>query len=146
MLPRFRGAKLELIIISLLAVVMVSLGGCGGVSESDYQTVISERDTLKSEQISIKENVALLKKENKFLKNKLEEQKHEITRLMARKASRQVKVNEAKSKETPRFYEVKSGDSLWIIARRFQIPVATLKKLNNLQNSNIKIGQKILLR
>ncbi len=134
------------IIISLLAVVMVSLGGCGGVSESDYQTVLSERDTLKSELTSVRENVASLKEENNSLRNELEEQKQEVARLMARAAPRQVEAKEAKSKETPRFYEVKSGDSLWIISRRFQISVATLQKLNNLQNSNIKIGQKILLR
>ena len=76
----------------------------------------------------------------------MEKQKQEVARSMARAASRQVETKEIKSKETPRFYEVKSGDSLWIIARQFQVPVTTLQKLNNLQNSNIKIGQKILLR
>jgi len=134
------------IIISLLTVVMVSLGGCGGVSESDYQAVISERDTLKRELGSVEKNIASLKAENNSLRNELENQKQEVARLMARAASRQVEAKQAKSKETPRFYEVKSGDSLWIISRRYQIPVATLQKLNNLQNSNLKIGQKILLR
>jgi len=134
------------IIISLLAVVMVSLGGCGGVSESEYQTVISERDTLKIELMSVQKNVASLKEENNSLRNELEEQKQEVARLIARAEARQVEAKEAKSKETPRFYKVKSGDSLWLIARRFQIPVATLQKLNNLQNSTIKIGQQILLR
>lgn len=132
------------IIISLLAVVMVSLGGCGGVSESNFQTVISERDTLKSELRSVQEKVVSLKAENNSLRNALKKKKQEIARLMARAASRQVEAK--KAKKTPRFYEVKSGDSLWIISRRFQIPVATLQKLNNLQSSNLKIGQKILLR
>ncbi len=134
------------IIISLLAVVMVSLGGCGGVSESDYQTVLSERDTLKSELTSVRENVASLKEENNSLRNELVEQKKKVARLMARAASRQVEAKKAKSKETLRFYKVKPGDSLSTIARRFQTSVATLKKLNNLKNSNIRIGQKILLR
>jgi peptidoglycan endopeptidase LytE len=134
------------IIISLLTVVMVSLGGCGGVSESDHQAVISERDTLKRELGSVEKNIASLKAENDSLRNELEKQKQEVARLMARAASRQVETKQAKSKETPRFYQVKSGDSLWIISRRYQIPVATLQKLNNLQNSNLKIGQKILLR
>jgi LysM repeat protein len=125
---------------------MVSLGGCGGVSESDYQAVISERDTLKRELGSVEKNIASLKAENNSLRNELEKQKQEVARLMARAASRQVEAKQAKSKETPRFYEIKSGDSLWIISRRYQIPVATLQKLNNLQNSNLKIGQKILLR
>ena len=108
--------------------------------------MISEHDTLKSELRSVQEKVASLKAENNSIWNELEKQKEEIARLMPRAASRQVEAKEAKLKETPRFYEVKSGDSLWIISRRFQIPVATLQKLNNLQNSNLKIGQKILLR
>jgi LysM repeat protein len=134
------------IILALLAAVMVSLGGCRGVSESEYLKLLSERETLKSELTSVKENVASLKRENNSLRNELEEQKQEVARLMARAASRQVETKEAKSKEPPISYEVKSGDSLWSIARQFQTSVATIKKLNNLDNSNIRIGQKILLR
>ena len=134
------------IILALLAAVMVSLGGCRGVSESDYLKLISERDTLKSELTSVKENVASLERENTTLRKQLEVLKHEVARLTARAASRQVETKEAKSKEPPTFYEVKSGDSLWSIARQFQTSVATIKKLNNLDNSNIRIGQKILLR
>ena len=92
------------IIISLLAVVMVSLGGCGGVSESNFQTVISERDTLKSELRSVQEKVVSLKAENNSLRNELKKKKQEIARLMAREASRQVEAKQAKSKKTPRFY------------------------------------------
>ena len=134
------------IILALLAAVMVSLGGCRGVSESEYLKLLSERETLKSELTSVKENVASLKRENNSLRNELEEQKQEVARLMARAASRQVETKEAKSMEPPSFYEVESGDSLWSIARQFQTSVATIKKLNNLDNSNIRIGQKILLR
>ena len=133
-------------IILLLAVLVVSLGGCGGVSESDHQAVISERDFLKIKLESIQEETASLKAENDALKNKLEEQKQEIARLVAREAAEQIEAEKVKSKETPRLYEVKSGDSLWSISRLFQVPVATLKELNNLQDSNINIGQQILLR
>ncbi len=100
------------IILALLAAVMVSLGGCRGVSESEYLELLSERETLKSELTSVKENVASLKMENNSLRNELEEQKQEVARLMTRAASRQVETKEAKSKEPPISYEVKSGDSL----------------------------------
>jgi len=133
-------------IILLLAVLVVSLVGCGGVSESDHQAVISERDSLKIKLASIQEETASLKDENDALKNKLEEQKQEIARLIAREAAEQIEAEKVKSKETPRLYEVKSGDSLWSISKQFQVPVATLKELNNLQDSNINIGQQILLR
>ncbi|MBW2623122.1 MAG: LysM peptidoglycan-binding domain-containing protein [Deltaproteobacteria bacterium] len=140
------------ILILLLAGLMVSLGGCGGVSESDLQAVVSERDTLIEELTNIQEDVAslekeytALKKENNSLRNELEEQKREVTRLMARAAARPAVAGEQKSKETPRIYVVKSGDTLWSIASRFRVPVATLQKLNNLQGSSIKIGQQIFL-
>jgi LysM repeat protein len=140
------------IVLLLLAGLMVSLGGCGGVAESDHQAVVSERDTLKKELASIQEDVAslekeytALKEENNSLRNELEEQKQEVTRLMARAAAKPAVGEEQKSKEAPRIYEVKSGDTLWSIASRFRVPVATLQKLNNLKDSNIKIGQQILL-
>lgn len=39
------------------------------------------------------------------------------------------------------YYIVKSGDTLWDIARRFKTTVAKLKEINNLTSNNIKIGQ-----
>lgn len=38
-------------------------------------------------------------------------------------------------------YTVKSGDSLWTIARRYDTTVDTLKQLNGLSNNNLTIGQ-----
>jgi len=38
-------------------------------------------------------------------------------------------------------YVVKRGDSLWIIARRFDTTTKKLQKLNNLLNTNLHIGQ-----
>ena len=38
-------------------------------------------------------------------------------------------------------YIVKRGDSLWIIARRFNTTTKKLQKLNNLSNTNLHIGQ-----
>ena len=131
------------IIVSLLAVLTVLLGGCGGVSESEHQIVISERDSLKSKLIILQGDLDYLKKENNSLRNELKEQKQKV--LMLRAAVRKLEVKETKLEKTPPFYIVKPGDSLWTIARQFQTSVATLKKLNNLKNSNIRIGQKILL-
>jgi LysM repeat protein len=43
--------------------------------------------------------------------------------------------------DTPSEYVVKSGDSLWLIARRFQVTVSELCELNNLTNQSVlKIG------
>jgi membrane-bound lytic murein transglycosylase D len=52
------------------------------------------------------------------------------------------KVYASKSGET---YTVKRGDSLWLIAQKFNTDVETLKRINNLKSSNIVVGQKINL-
>ena len=42
-------------------------------------------------------------------------------------------------------YIVQSGDSLYAIARKFNTTVDQLKKVNNLTNNNLMIGQKLLI-
>lgn len=43
-------------------------------------------------------------------------------------------------------YTVKSGDSLWEIAKKFNTTVDNLKKINNLKTNNLKVGQKLKLK
>ena len=133
-------------IIILLVFLAGSFGGCKGVSESDHQTVVSERDDLKSELTSIQEEAASLEKEcralereNDSLRSELAQQKREIARLMDT-TSKQVE-----GRKTERVYKVESGDSLWTISRRFRVSVTALQELNNLKDSNIKPGQKLVL-
>jgi murein DD-endopeptidase MepM/ murein hydrolase activator NlpD len=46
----------------------------------------------------------------------------------------------------PQHYVVKSGDSLWKIARRYRTTIDTLSQLNNLnQNSVLRIGTRLKL-
>ena len=42
-------------------------------------------------------------------------------------------------------YTVKSGDSLWSIAKKHNVTVDHIKKLNNLKSNNLKVGQKLKL-
>lgn len=43
------------------------------------------------------------------------------------------------------YYIVKAGDSLYAIAQKHNTTVDELKKLNNLTNNNLSIGQKLLI-
>lgn len=137
-------------IMLLLAILILS---CKGVSESDYQTAISERDALADELMNIqikydtlereKMNIELLSvslnEENALLKKKLVAQEQKITSLIASSMAKPVE------KEISQPYIVRHGDTLWSIAKRFEVPVATLQKLNNIHGSNIAVGQRILL-
>lgn len=42
-------------------------------------------------------------------------------------------------------YRVKRGDTLWIIAQRFNTDIDTLKRINRLKSSRLEIGQTILI-
>ena len=42
-------------------------------------------------------------------------------------------------------YVVQSGDSLFLISKAFNVPVKTIRELNELKNDNLRIGQKIIV-
>ena len=52
--------------------------------------------------------------------------------------------NNSSSKSTTT-YTVKKGDSLWSIAKKYNVTVDHIKRLNNLKNNDIKVGQKLKL-
>ena len=45
-----------------------------------------------------------------------------------------------------RTYRVKSGDTLYGIAKRFKVTVNQLKTWNRLRSSNLQIGTRLLLQ
>lgn len=42
-------------------------------------------------------------------------------------------------------YRVKKGDTLWLIARKFNTDMKTLRQINNLRSTNLKAGQVLLV-
>ena len=45
-----------------------------------------------------------------------------------------------------RVYFPKSGDTLWKIAKRYKTTVSNIMELNNLENDNIKVGDKLYIQ
>lgn len=138
-------------IMMLSVILTVLLTGCGGIPESEYRAVVSERDALKDQLKNILEEVDslekeynALKEENNSLKNELETQNQEVSRLMTIIQENQIK-EESASEKMDNIYIVKSGDTLWRISQRFEVPVEILKELNHIQDSNIETGQRLLL-
>ncbi len=66
-------------------------------------------------------------------------------------ASKKQSVTISRAPVTPKvkqhsWYVVKNGDSLWMIAKKFQISTRDLKQWNNLSNNNLQTGNKLIVK
>ncbi|WP_299670331.1 glucosaminidase domain-containing protein [uncultured Polaribacter sp.] len=80
---------------------------------------------------------------------------HEFDKVKKGKYTKEIKkLNDGKSFKKPivinrveeNIYDVKKGDTLYSISRKFKISVANLKTINNLKDNTITIGQKLLVK
>ena len=67
------------------------------------------------------------------------------TRYVARGGGPTYAVNDAPAASSTESYRVRSGDSLWGIARKRSTSVESLKSLNGLRSSSIRIGQVLVV-
>jgi LysM repeat protein len=90
---------------------------------------------------------------SKLLKIIKEYQLYEFDKIKKGKYTKEIKkLNKGANSEKPvaikkgTFYQVKKGDTLYSISRKYSISVANLKGINNLSDNIISIGQKLLLK
>lgn len=69
----------------------------------------------------------------------------EVTKLRSTLSQISKTYSAPETSATASAYKVKSGDSLEKIARKFHVPVESLKKENNLSSDKIVIGQELLI-
>ena len=138
------------IVSALLFGLLIVGAGCG-VHESEYDRVVAERDELKKRVSDLQEDnealkgrLASLEKENKTPLEKLEKPAQESqpgqTPIQANAASK-----EGGSQPSGKYYEVQKGDNLWTIARKTGVTVQTLQNLNDLKNTKLQVGQKLIV-
>jgi flagellum-specific peptidoglycan hydrolase FlgJ len=90
---------------------------------------------------------------SKLLKIIKEYQLYELDKIKKGKYTKEIKkLNKGANFEKPvvikkgTFHQVKKGDTLYSISRKYSISVANLKVINNLRDNIISIGQKLLLK
>ncbi len=69
----------------------------------------------------------------------------QVTRVAKSKPDTKSKKKMSSLAETKQQYKVKKGDTLLNIAKRFDVPVAQLKRINNLKSNSIRVGQLLKL-
>ena len=67
------------------------------------------------------------------------------TRYVSRQGGPSYAVNDAPAESSTESYRVRSGDSLWGIARKRSTSVESLKSMNGLRSSSIRIGQVLVV-
>lgn len=82
------------------------------------------------------------KKEGKLEKIKREDK---VLAEITKEIRQEPEKAEAKSPVAMKIYEVKSGDTLYSISKRFGITVSDLRILNNIQSEDVKLGQLLLV-
>lgn len=107
----------------------------------DYYYIL--RETGNTEPILVEYGFIDNKKDAQKLENNLEEYVEGVVKALAEYTGYPYYPREENNNKE--YYIVKKGDTLYSISRKYNIPVETLKQINNLTSNNISIGQKIYL-
>ena len=69
----------------------------------------------------------------------------DLKRVKKETAKNQRKPKVKTKKRAVKYYQVKKGDTLYSIAKKYETTVANLKKMNDLTSNTISIGQKLII-
>ncbi|MEO9884561.1 MAG: LysM peptidoglycan-binding domain-containing protein [Balneola sp.] len=139
--------------VLLLFITLISISGIVHAQEKKIYTV-KQGDTFYSISKALDVTVAELKLWNGISSNNLEIEQELVYYSQDSNSPQDVLVVEedtssliSKSTSTPNtYYLVKSGDSLYKIARDNDMTVQQLKELNNLTSNTLRIGQQLAVK
>ncbi len=107
---------------------------------------VKKGETFASIAKRYKTTVSAIKSSNKHLsKNALKSGSHLMipiqgSRTVKSAEDKETNVKKTQTSEEYARYKVKKGDTIFSLAKRFEMTVSELKKLNNLKGNNLKIG------
>jgi len=139
--------------VLLLFITLISISGIVHAQEKKIYTV-KQGDTFYSISKALDVTVAELKQWNGISSNNLEIEQELVYYSQDSNSPQDILVVEedtssliSKSTSTPNtYYLVKSGDSLYKIARDNDMTVQQLKELNNLTSNTLRIGQQLAVK
>lgn len=128
--------KIYFIILSIIFLPCLVFGQTYTVKKGDNIWEISKKFNVSIEEI---------KKANRLKNNKLQIGMNLEIPVINKKTS--IKTTEIKSKTKEiKYHTVTKGDNLFRIAKKYDLSLDELKKLNNLKNNKLSIGQKLIVK
>lgn len=120
-----------------LSVVKEEIEEVEEIAKEEDKEVVEEKESLAKKASRV---VSQVKKTNKQVEaKKAIDSETEVEEKEEEESEKPLDKNQA-------FYTVEKGNSLWGIARMHGMTVDELKKLNNLKNNNLDIGQKLKVK
>lgn len=142
---------------TLADIVLKNLGEAGQIKRKTYQRRLPEnpnkdyyyilRETGNTEPILIEYGFIDNVKDSNKLKSNINNYGEAVVKAITEYIGYPYKEPNNNEEIIPaeEYYIVQKGDTLYSISRKFNIPINTLKQINNLQDNNLSIGQKIYL-
>jgi len=129
-----------IVILLLIAVVLFFFTGRSDVSEKDLKSIQAGLNSLEAKLVrldGLEERIAYLEKEEKKLKQS-------VNRIAKRSVNKQKKRSSSQVKRG--YHTVRSGESLYTIAKKYGISTDRLCRLNKITSKKpIQPGQKLLV-
>ncbi len=142
---------------TLADIVLKNLGEAGQIKRKTYQRRLPEnpnkdyyyilRETGNTEPILIEYGFIDNVKDSNKLKSNINNYGEAVVKAITEYIGYPYKEPNNNEEIIPaeEYYIVQKGDTLYSISRKFNIPINTLKQINNLQDNILSIGQKIYL-